>query len=300
MPDALCIGEALIVFTPPSGQTVDEAETFYAFVAGAEVNVAIGLAAGGRSVAWAGLVGDDPFGMRVVTELQDAGVDASAVETVPGGYTGVYVKPGDGSSVRYYRKGSAGSQLTPALINRVALSRSPRLVHVSGVTAQGSEAGHEALAHLLTARPFGDALVSFDVNHRQSLATPAAAERLRELARRADIVFVGLDEAASIWGTLTIPQVRELLPQVPWLIVKDGGNVAVEFHAGAVIEVDAEEVEIVEPTGAGDAFAAGWLDAFLNGSAAPQRLAAGHRGASRVLRSREDHIRRSDRDDDHD
>jgi 2-dehydro-3-deoxygluconokinase len=290
MVSVLCIGEALIVLSPVAGEPVDVATTFEASVAGAELNVAVNLRAQGLDVAWAGPLGDDPFGTRIVDELRARGVDVLCAQQLKGAFTGLVVKPGDGGLVRYYRRGSAGSRLSPDLVNRVAGEVAPRIVHVTGVSAQISESGFEALSHLMRSRPFGDALVSFDVNHRAALADTGTAGRLFELAGRADIVFVGLDEAAAVWGTTTVEQVRDLLPHVPWLVVKDAETVAVEYHADEVVRVVPGPVDIVEPTGAGDAFAAGWLGAFLERRPASERLESGHREASAVLRSRQDHV----------
>ena len=71
------------------------------------------------------------------------------------------------------------------------------------------------------------------MNHRPALwpSTDAAARRLRALAARADLVFVGLDEADVLWGAATADDVRALLPDVPLLVVKDGAVGATGFDA---------------------------------------------------------------------
>ena len=236
----------------------------------------------GTRAAWAGLVGDDPLGRRLVRQLAERGVDVRWVGSRTDAPTGVYFKdPGNG--VRYYRAGSAASRMDPAFLESTPLDMA-RAVHLSGITPALS-ASCDALAEALVERPRdGSALVSFDVNHRPALwAQDAAAERLRSLAARSDLVFVGLDEAAALWGTETPAAVRALLPQPSLLVVKDTAAVAIEFSDAGVAEVPAFEVEVVEPVGAGDAFAAGYLHALLAGRSPAERLAAGHARAVTVL-----------------
>jgi 2-dehydro-3-deoxygluconokinase len=72
------------------------------------------------------------------------------------------------------------------------------------------------------------------------------------------------------------------------LIVKDADREAVSFSENGRVVVPANPVEVVEPTGAGDAFAAGWLDAWLDSSPPDACLAAGHRLAARALTTRHD------------
>jgi 2-dehydro-3-deoxygluconokinase len=140
-----------------------------------------------------------------------------------------------------------------------------------------------------------DAVLSFDVNHRPSLwQQGAAAPALLALARRCDLVFVGLDEADALWGCDTPAHVRAVLPEPARLVVKDGDIGATEFDTvdGAELTtfVPAIATEVVEPVGAGDAFAAGYLAALLNGADAAARLRAGHERARLVLLSTSDFV----------
>ncbi|HEY1106928.1 MAG TPA: sugar kinase, partial [Agromyces sp.] len=242
----------------------------------------------GHAAAWAGRVGDDALGRRLVAQLSTRGVDTSLVERDAAAPTGLYVKdPGNG--VQYYRAGSAASRMSPAFAERLPLD-GVRVVHLSGITAALSGDCDAMLDALVSRARAARALVSFDVNHRAALwsSTEAAARRLRALAASADLVFVGLDEAARLWGTSTPSDVRALLPEPGRLVVKDGDVGATEFGRAAdgtdgVAHVAAHAVEVVEAVGAGDAFAAGYLAALLEGRDAAARLGAGHDRAVLVL-----------------
>jgi 2-dehydro-3-deoxygluconokinase len=80
---------------------------------------------------------------------------------------------------------------------------------------------------------------------------------LRRLASRADIVFVGLDEARARWKCSTADDVRALLPEPGRLVVKDSDVGANEFSADGIVFEPAIPTEVLEAVGAGDAFAAG-------------------------------------------
>ncbi|SIN69028.1 sugar kinase [Agromyces cerinus] len=285
LPEVVALGETMALVAPVFAEPLETADEFRVDSAGAEANVVAHLAALGRRAAWAGRLGDDALGRRVAGHLRDRGVDLRWVETDDGAPTGVYFKdPGRG--VQYYRAGSAASRMTPSFLDALPLDTA-RVVHVSGITPALS-ASCDALVDALLGRvAAAPAMLSFDVNHRSALwPAGVAAGRLLELAARADLVFVGLDEAEALWGTATPDAMRALLPEPALLVVKDGAIGATEFRGGAdsgSTHVPALSVEVVEAVGAGDAFAAGYLASLLAGGDPSDRLAAGHARAVTVL-----------------
>jgi 2-dehydro-3-deoxygluconokinase len=80
-----------------------------------------------------------------------------------------------------------------------------------------------------------------------------------------------------------------MLRDVPIVVVKDSDVGATMFENGRTHFVAAKKVEVLEPVGAGDAFAAGYLSALLRGESASERLELGHRVATFALRSLGDH-----------
>jgi 2-dehydro-3-deoxygluconokinase len=298
--DLLAVGETMVVVTPTAPAPLSTAATYVLRPGGAESNVAVHLARLGHRAAWFSAVGDDPFGRIIVEHLAGAGVDTSHVMTLPGAPTGIYFKHvGDGHSrMFYYRAGSAASRLGPWAAARIAAVPA-RVIHLTGVTPALS-GGCADLTRELMATRAGESLVSFDVNFRPALwpATDAAPV-LCELASSADVVFVGLDEARDLWGAVEPADVRRILPRPRTLVVKDAANGATEFGAaGGAGNGDsgdedsgdegtwfepAPAITVVEPIGAGDAFAAGWLSGMLRGFDPARRLVLGHRVAAQVL-----------------
>jgi 2-dehydro-3-deoxygluconokinase len=280
--DVLCLGESMAMFVPAQPGPVEEVRAWTRTVGGAESNVACHLADLGLRAAWVSAVGDDPFGRAVLDFVAGHGVDVSGVLVDPVRPTGVYFKTPGG--VRYYRRGSAASGLGPALLADLPLD-GVRLVHTSGITPVLSQSCHELMRALLAApRSFP---LSFDVNWRPALAPDP--ELLAELAALADVVLVGADEAAALWGVGEPAAIRALLPEPPAIVVKQAerGATLVE-RDGSEIFQPALRVDVVEPVGAGDAFAAGYLAAQLAGAPPVRRLRAGHLRAASALRTHDD------------
>lgn len=285
-PEVACLGETMVVLAPAAGTPLEHADRLAVGVGGAESNVAMGLARLGHRAAWVSRVGDDPFGRRVLREIGAAGVDVSLVTVDPTAPTGVYLKdPGPtGTRVHYYRAGSAAARLTVGDLADPRLA-GVRLLHLSGITAALSDTCRDLVQRALAARPVPGARISFDVNHRPALwPADRAAPVLRDLADRADVVLVGLDEARTLWGSADPAAVRELLPGPDLVVVKDGAVGATALpRTGPVVFVPALAVAVLEPVGAGDAFAAGFLSGLLRGLDLPSCLRLGHLTAAPAL-----------------
>ena len=281
--DLVTIGEAMAVLAPAPGVRLATAETLTVGTAGAEANVARTAARLGDRVAWVGALGADPLGDRIVADLRGSGVDVSHVIRDAAAPTGLYLKDTDenrASSMYYYRRNSAASKMDAGLLTRLP---SRTVLHLSGITAAISESG----LRLVRAALLGphDGLVSFDVNHRPLLWSAAdAAPVLAELANAADLVFVGRDEAQALWGTDSVESIRALLPDPATIVVKDG-EIGATSHVlgGESCFEPAPVIDVIEPVGAGDAFAAGYLHALIQGRLERERLISGHAAAGRVL-----------------
>lgn len=284
VPEVVCIGETMALVTPTDAALSDAREASIG-LAGAESNVAAGIVAAGHRAAWASRVGADPLGVRITTELERRGVQlwVKRDEDAP---TGVMFKDPDaeGTSVYYYRRESAASRMTPEFLSVERLA-GVKIIHTTGITPALSASCYEMVDRLFADARTAGTLISFDVNDRRALwSMEDAAATLARLANDADITFVGRDEAERIWGTVTPAEIRTFLHRCPMLIVKDGEVGATAFDRDAEpVFVAAPVVDVVEPVGAGDAFASGFLAATLENLSLAERLAAGHAAAERVL-----------------
>jgi len=289
----VCIGETMAALAPDPPRTLEDAEELRLSVAGAESNVAMYLADHGIRAAWLSALGDDALGRLVRAAVTAAGVDVSHVRTDPVRPTGLLVKDPSptGTRVHYYRNGSAASALGPDLLDAEPV-RTASLLHLTGITPALSPSCRDLVTQALSApaeeRSYA---VSFDVNHRAALWPDGSAHTvLRDLGDRADIVFVGLDEARTLWGDdLTVAGVRRLLPRPGILVVKDGADSATAVTEDGTYTVPALPTSVVEPVGAGDAFAAGFLTGLLRGQGMTRALRLGHLTAVSALKVTGDH-----------
>ncbi|MFI2316329.1 carbohydrate kinase [Streptomyces sp. CB00072] len=232
--DVVCLGESMVTFLPSQPGRLADVPSFGRGIGGAESNVACALAAAGHRAAWVGRVGADGFGDHLVETIASYGVDTSAVRRDPVRPTGIYFRTAtdrgtDTHEVAYYRAGSAASAMSPSNVPYEELLAG-RVLHLSGITAALSADCLALLRDLTAPRP-GRPLVSFDVNHRPHLwrGGDADASVLLELARRADLVFVGEDEAEEAWGIVGAEAIRAALPEPAVVVVKRGSAGATVF-----------------------------------------------------------------------
>lgn len=236
--------------------------------AGAESNVAIGLARLGHSVRYAGRIGDDETGVLVTRTLRAEGVDVEHLRPDPERPTGLLLverRIGDTSNVVYHRAGSAASALTAHDLD-AALDGRCRILHASGITPALSPSAAEATEHALRRARDAGALVVFDVNYRGKLwSRDDAAAVLAPLARLADVVLASDGELELAAGASDEAGVRTLLDAgVGRVVVKRGGHGAALHTRDGRIDQPALRVDVVDSIGAGDAFAAGFLSALLD------------------------------------
>ena len=248
-------------------------------VAGAESNVAIGVRRLGHDSTWIGRVGDDEMGDLVEATLRGEQVGL-CVDRDPARPTGLMIKSQRTSSttkVSYYRVGSAASALRPEdlPLDRIAAAA---VLHITGITAALSASCREAIEVAVAHAARNSTLVSFDVNHRTALWTDAVAGPvLRRLAATADVVFAGEDEAAVLLGVDAGMPAVQLAAAIADLgpaevVIKRGAAGALALVDGQIAEQPGIAVAAVDHVGAGDAFVAGYLAAYLDGADFRERL----------------------------
>ncbi len=272
----LTIGESLALLTTRDPGRLRRAHELLLGVGGAESNAAIGVARLGGAATWVGRVGDDELGALVTRTLRAEGVEAVAIAD-PGAPTSLMLKErpsATGARVSYYRGGGPGARLTPADLDAEAIAAAG-VLHLTGITPALSASARATVAAAIAAARAAGVPVSFDVNYRSRLWSPAdAAPVLLELAARADHVFVGHDEAVALgWPGDPVEVGRALLERGPRVVVvKLGADGALAVTAEGELPVAPVPIVPVDPVGAGDAFAAGYLAELLAGLPLPARL----------------------------
>jgi sugar/nucleoside kinase (ribokinase family) len=245
--------------------------------AGAHFNTAAALTRLGLRVAFVAVVGPDPFGDVVLRDLRAEGLSDEYVrvlESVPTTVSVALNFDGDRGFVTYSPHHARAEAEFVGLGRQLLASARVRHVH----------ADLSAATSLLDA--VRDAGASLSVEAYDA-GPELASARVRDLVGAADIVFANEDEAAAIAGSW-----RALGELSRNAVIKRGALGAVAIIDGEAIEAPAEPAAVVDATGAGDCFAAGYLWAHLRGlppetclalanlcGAAAVRVPGGYRGA---------------------
>lgn len=293
----LCLGEAMVVLRPAAAGGLARSDLLRRSVGGAEANVAGALVALGIPTCWMSRLGNDPFGDYIARDLAERGV-AVLAEHDDQHPTGVYLKDSNsaGSRMFYYRSGSAAAAMDCEFLAKpavVAALSACQIVHTSGITAGILDTNSTLLPRLVDARDEHGFVLSVDLNWRPALWRRRDTEPLHRLLRAADVVLLGADEAEVALGASTPRDIRRIIGPRARIVLKSDALVATEIEIdGTTTAVPALRVEVVEPVGAGDGFAAGYLTGLLMGSDAVQRLRLGHLTAACVLAEPGDHAHR--------
>jgi len=290
--DVLTAGEALVLLAAEAPGALEEVERFRRFSAGAELNVAIGLARLGLRVGYLSRVGDDAFGRFLAGVLEREGLSRELVDIDPSRSTGFMLKSraADGAdpSIDYYRRGSAASAMDQGDLARVTPAGA-RHVHLTGILPALS-AGCRELAFALAAntRAAGRRL-SFDPNLRPRLwrSTTDMVDTLNALAADADLVLPGLAEGRALTGFDTPADIAS------FYLDRGAGAVVVKLGAEGAYCADRTGLRatvpgvvvdrVVDTVGAGDGFAVGVISGLLDGLALTDAARRGNAIGARVV-----------------
>ena len=271
--DAVTLGEAMLMLVADQAGPLELAQAFSKRTAGAETNVAIGLARLGLQVGWCSRLGTDSMGRYLLHAMQAEGIDCSHVVCDASQRTGFLIKGrvegGGDPEVEYHRKGSAASLIQPADMDLAWLG-SARHLHATGIFAALSEnCLATSIASMEAMRTQGKT-ISFDPNVRPSLWADAQHMRatLNSLALRADWVLPGLEEGRLLTGQDAPEAIAKFYLDrgVSLVVIKlgpAGAYWATRVQAAYVPGFPVERV--VDTVGAGDAFAAGVISGLLQG-----------------------------------
>lgn len=290
--DVVTIGEAMAMFVARETGDLAAAETFIKRAAGAELNVAIGLARLGLKVGWVSRVGDDSFGRFICQVLESEGVDHRQVTKDARYPTGFQLKSkvDDGSDplVEYFRKGSAASHLSVDDFNSDYFGAA-RHLHLSGVAAALSASSLALLKHSAKEMRARGKTISFDPNLRPVLwrSEEEMRQQLNYLAEYADWVLPGEKEGYILTGYRQPEAIADfyLDKGVKAVVIKTGCDGAwYKTAQGEQGQVEAIRVEnVVDTVGAGDGFAVGVISALLEGKTLPQAIKRGNRIGSLAI-----------------
>jgi 2-dehydro-3-deoxygluconokinase len=289
--DVITAGEAMVLFAAQQSGPLDEVVSFARTTAGAELNVAVGLARLGLKVGYLSRLGSDSFGRYLAATLDREGIDRRHVAIDQDHATGFMLKSrsDDGSDpqTEYFRRGSAASHMQAGELDSTFCATA-RHVHLTGIYVGVSPSTREMIFALAAqARQIGKS-ISFDPNIRPALwrSQDEMVECLNRLSSFSDWVLPGLAEGRLLTGQDSAPGIAD------YYLKRGAKCVAIKLGAEGAYYASASERGvvpgvpvpcIVDTVGAGDGFAVGVVSGLLEGLTLPAATARGNVIGARVV-----------------
>lgn len=271
--DVVTFGEAMMLLVADQPGPLERAQGFVKRTAGAETNVAIGLARLGLQLAWCSRLGTDSMGRYLLQSMQVEGIDCSHVVCDGTQRTGFMIKGrvegGGDPEVEYHRKCSAASLFQPEEIDLPWLVGASHL-HATGIfAALSANCLATSIASMEAMRKHGKT-ISFDPNLRPSLwaSKEIMRETINSLAFLADWVLPGIEEGKLLTDKDSPEEIAKfyLDAGVSLVVIKLGAEGAYYATARDAAYVHGFPVDqVIDTVGAGDGFAAGVISGMLEG-----------------------------------
>ncbi len=267
--DLVTFGEAMIRFSPPALQRLEQASTLEASVGGSELNVAVLAARLGLASRWVSRLPDNALGRMIEGRAREQGVDARVEWTVDGRVGLYFVEIGGAriSSVLYDRAGSAISRVTLGSVDWASVFAGARWYHVSGITPALSDGAAKVTAESLAAAKAAGLTVSYDLNYRNKLWSAKQACTVQEpLIEHVDLLIATEEDARVIFGAESAESLAQRFEiGAVAITLRDNPCSAIVAADGKTYSAPRFEVESVDPIGGGDAFCGGLIVSRLEG-----------------------------------
>lgn len=286
--DIVALGESLLRLTPPMLQRLGQNSVFDVQVGGSESNTLSAMSRLGLRCTWLSRLPDTELGDMVREFLAQHGVSTEHVASGGNDRIGLYFyEPGKTpfkAQVIYDRANSAAAKMSPdELPEALFCSHNVRLFHTTGITLGLSESARMTVERAIALAKAGGVRVSFDINYRQKLWSPDyARECLESVLSAVDLVLVAERDIETLWPELFQPTARatlegfqHLAPAATLVMTRGKDGAALLSADGQFCVAEAFEATEVERLGGGDAFAAGFLTAWLEGQSHQNALVWG-------------------------
>ncbi|GAB6990819.1 sugar kinase [Paenibacillus pini] len=288
-PEVVTFGESMGLMSAHDSRGLEYASTLHKSFGGAESNVAIGIARLGHRSGWCGSLGQDPLGTQIYKAIRGEGVDVSRALLSSEAPTGLMIRENayGKSSVYYYRKGSAASQMRPDQLD-ASYIQSARILHVTGITAAISPLGLACVETAMDIARSAGVKVCFDPNLRLKLWTlEEASPVLLRLAQKCDYFLPGMDELRLLYGTEDETFIWNELSKLDAVsIVKGGPDLTYVLEHGTLTEIPYYKAEqVIDTVGAGDGFCAGFITGLLKNYSPVEAVRLGSVTGSMVVQA---------------
>ena len=287
----LVIGRAgLDFYAEPPGTKMENAEHFYATVGGSAANIAVGIVRQGGMATLLTCVSDDAVGRTTVGKLKHFGVETSRIRTIGGearNSLAIVETRNESCQSVIYRNGAADFELTENDIDKISFQNFGVLI-VTGTCLAVEPSRKATLLAMQRARTAGLQVV-IDIDHRPYSWASAneAMDMYNSAANACDIVIGNDDEFAVMAGqdkAAGLKLARQLANTSAQIVVyKLGERGSITISKDNEFETPIFSVRALKPTGAGDAFMAGFITSLGSGYALRDCLERGSAAAAIVV-----------------
>lgn len=291
------IGEVMVELSPAPTAN-DKREIMALSYAGDTYNTSVYMARLGLQTDYVTNLGDDPYSAQLLQRMADEKIGSSMITQMPGRSPGLYIirnTPDGEREFFYWRKEAPARELfstEDAAQALLAKLQHCDCVYLSGITlAIISEKSRSILLKTLQSLRAQGVKVAFDSNYRPRLwgDKNIAQQAMLAVLQHTDIALLTLDDELLLWGDDSVAGcvARYKDTSVSELILKRGADDTIIITQGEEVRVPVPPVKnIVDTTGAGDTFNAGFLAARLNGASVTDAAKQGNRCAGIIIRHR--------------
>ena len=274
--DIVTIGETMLRLTADRMARLEDASTLQVHVGGSESNTAVGLSRLDRRVTWLSRLPANALGFMIERTLRGHAVDTSHVVWAPSDRLGIHYfeegSPPRPSQVIYDRTDSAFAKFQAhELPEAIFQPGGARWLHVTGISLAVSPTARGLIARAIQLATAVGWKISFDVNYRGLLWTTEEARAACEpYVAAADLVFLPARDARALWNLPADLSNEQVLTRM--LAIRDGQPTILTLGPQGAIAGTGERICYAPCTpvppigrlGGGDAFTAGFLDAWLD------------------------------------
>ena len=298
MAQIAAIGEVMVELSPFPMADYPGRELMSLSYAGDTYNTSVYLARLGMETHYITQLGEDPYSQQILQRMANEGIHTRLIKQLPGRTPGLYMirnSPDGEREFSYWRKEAPARELfssakaTDELCDVLAHYD---CIYLSGITL--AIIGEQSRHHLYTGLEFLRAQgvqIAFDSNYRPRLWRDAteARQAMMEIMKYTDIALLTLDDEKLLWGDDSIAGCKERYAQFPLreLVLKRGAEDAVIVSSGTDLRVPVPPVsKVVDTTGAGDTFNAGYLAGRLMGKSIEESAQQAIRCAGIIIQHR--------------
>jgi sugar/nucleoside kinase (ribokinase family) len=289
--DVLTIGEMVVDFiSDEKTDTLSNASTFRRYLGGSPANIAVYVSKLGGESAVIAKTGIGAFGKFLKGELQRHGVTTEYLSMDHRTHTTVIFVSSTSATPDFEEFRSGDYLLRPEEVSEEAISRT-RVIHASAFALSREPCRSAVLWAFRKAREMGK-IVSLDPNYSRRVWPDQKEARrvIREAYRYVDVTKPSADDARRVFGPDYEPEhyiqkFHDLGAEIVVFTMGEGGNLVSE-KGKKMARVPARPVEVVDATGAGDAFWAGFLTATLDGNPTERSVLFAREIVERKLRTK--------------